>query len=593
MNSSSDTLKGVSAQGLEFCNRHSLPYVSQSSRLHSSKTFSHQYHDKCLQQNTASLQSKELGQTKMNNHSGIETSFETSQCRKSFRHSGINTESTQGEKKKCKYCLIRMAKLRQLEKKKNTKSSRRRTLSSGISSSKVSGHLQVDRGCQTSAALFEQAPMTQREIRCFISVLRYPNEKPLRTETFCSCVMLGREDDCTCGEIDSSFEWLWDRNNRGDTAFVQQDARVVIFHKDYSCGTAAICGEQVMDKDQYFWEVKMTTPVYGTDMMLGVGTTGVDLNGHHNEFCSMLGTDGDSWGFSYDGRVQHNGKKRDYSGRYGQGAIIGVHLDMWHGTLTFFKNRINLGIAYKGLRGKSLYPMACSTAARSAMRIVSSRSFPSSLQYLCCRLLRKLVPLKLNVLDVVPMPPGLRLILGRNLGWLLQAPPVPAQGQSSQAPSNGYVCNICLPMKNVFEGYTDDEGEISDEDHIHNGFNFLDSDDEDDSEESGEEEASRSDSRSPLKRQTALVETFARTVFSSLSDLPLHPSSSSGNWAKIKRRRLDLSQNDSSSEEDENSESEDGILKEDGDTLFFERRESSEEDLPRKSKLRKRKRMQW
>ncbi|RUS72777.1 hypothetical protein EGW08_019463 [Elysia chlorotica] len=406
---------------------------------------------------------------------------------KAYLHAnvGMNTEKDEIEKRKCKYCLIRVATLRQLERKKSAKTSRRRTVSSGISSSRVSGHSQVDRGCQTSAALFEQAAMTQWEIRSFMVVLRYRNGKPLRTETFCSCVLYGREDECTCGETDTSFEWLWDRNNRGDTAHVQKDARVVMFHEDHSSGTTAICGEELMDKDQYFWEVKMTTPVYGTDVMIGVGTTGVDLNGHNNEFCSMLGLDGDSWGFSYDGRVQHNGKKKDYSGRYGQGAIIGVHLDMWHGTLTFFKNRTNLGIAYRGLRGKVLIPMACSTAARTTMRIVSSRSFPSSLQYLCCRQLRKLISPHLSVLDVVPMPPGLRRVLSKNLRWLLQASSVPSPGPSTKtAFASNHICDICLPLKNVFEGYTDDEGGSSDEDHLHNGFNFLDTDEEEDFEES-------------------------------------------------------------------------------------------------------------
>lgn len=32
-----------------------------------------------------------------------------------------------------------------------------------------------------------------------------------------------------------------------------------------------------------------------------------------------------------------------FSSRFGQGSIIGVHLDTWHGTLTFFKNRKCIG----------------------------------------------------------------------------------------------------------------------------------------------------------------------------------------------------------------------------------------------------------
>lgn len=32
-----------------------------------------------------------------------------------------------------------------------------------------------------------------------------------------------------------------------------------------------------------------------------------------------------------------------FSSRFGQGSIIGVHLDTWHGTLTFYKNRHCIG----------------------------------------------------------------------------------------------------------------------------------------------------------------------------------------------------------------------------------------------------------
>ena len=41
----------------------------------------------------------------------------------------------------------------------------------------------------------------------------------------------------------------------------------MVFHVDYSCGTAAVRGTIPMVEDQYYWEVKMTTPVYGTDMV--------------------------------------------------------------------------------------------------------------------------------------------------------------------------------------------------------------------------------------------------------------------------------------------------------------------------------------
>lgn len=66
--------------------------------------------------------------------------------------------------------------------------------------------------------------------------------------------------------------------------------------------------------------------------------------------------------------------------------------------------------------------MASSTAACSGMRIVRACCFPSSLQFLCAARLREIVPSDKNVLDVIGTPPGLKLFLQNNLGWLLDKP---------------------------------------------------------------------------------------------------------------------------------------------------------------------------
>ncbi|GFW39252.1 SPRY domain-containing SOCS box protein 3 [Trichonephila clavipes] len=155
--------------------------------------------------------------------------------------------------------------------------------------------------------------------------------------------------------------------------------------------------------------------------MVGVGTAEASMNQVHDRFISLLGNDNKTWGLSHTGSFHHNGRSRDYATRFGQGSVIGIHLDMWNGTLSFYKNRKHLGIASRGLKGKTMYAMASSTAACSGMRIIRSCSFPSSLQFLCCTKLRELIPDEKNVLRVVDLPPGLRVFLENNLGWLLES----------------------------------------------------------------------------------------------------------------------------------------------------------------------------
>lgn len=156
--------------------------------------------------------------------------------------------------------------------------------------------------------------------------------------------------------------------------------------------------------------------------MIGIGTKNVDLNKNQNKFISMLGEDTESWGLSYDGTFHHNGDSKKFSTKFTQGTIIGIHLDTWNGKLSFYKNRQLIGVACKSLfKNKCLYPMASSTAARSAMRLIRSKSIKNSLFYLCCLTLRKIVPTELNVLEVLNLPPGLNQLLKNNLDWLLSA----------------------------------------------------------------------------------------------------------------------------------------------------------------------------
>ncbi|KAG7203332.1 hypothetical protein KM043_010420 [Ampulex compressa] len=202
---------------------------------------------------------------------------------------------------------------------------------------------------------------------------------------FCNC----DTEDCHCGE-ENVKEWTWDEKHATNAVELSRQNLEVKFHPGYSNGTAAIKGNKPLAKGRHhFWEVKMITPIYGTDVMVGVGTSKADLTSTREMFCSLLGYDQESWGFSYRGYIQHDGRARKYTSCFGQGSIVGIHLDTWRGTLQFFINRKPLGIAFCGLK-EMLYPMVSSTAAQIIMRITYSCSIPASLQTDCLAILRPL-----------------------------------------------------------------------------------------------------------------------------------------------------------------------------------------------------------
>jgi len=77
-------------------------------------------------------------------------------------------------------------------------------------------------------------------------------------------------------------------------------------------------------------------------------------------------------------------------------------------------------MVFSGLRGKHLYPMLSSTAARTGMKLVKACSYTTSLQFLCCCVLRQIIPPHLDVTAALSLPPGLHDFLVNNLDWLLR-----------------------------------------------------------------------------------------------------------------------------------------------------------------------------
>lgn len=135
-----------------------------------------------------------------------------------------------------------------------------------------------------------------------------PSAVPVTGESYCSCDsqmelscnprLRGYTHlrDCHCGEDDqggatcnidtrllswsclnlfsywlftclSDFDWVWDEGSRSSATLLSCENRKVSFHSEYSCGTAAIRGSKELSEGQHFWEIKMTSPVYGTDMV--------------------------------------------------------------------------------------------------------------------------------------------------------------------------------------------------------------------------------------------------------------------------------------------------------------------------------------
>nr|CDS29923.1 SPRY domain containing SOCS box protein 3 [Hymenolepis microstoma] len=116
--------------------------------------------------------------------------------------------------------------------------------------------------------------------------------------------------------------------------------------------------------------------------MIGVGEKDLSLEKSRCKYTSYLGADDHSCGHSYLGGIQYKGTF-DYNHvkEFSNGSVVGCLLDMFYRKLYFFVDRELSGCPIS-LKGNAYYPMACSTAARTGVQLITTRSFEVKLQHL-------------------------------------------------------------------------------------------------------------------------------------------------------------------------------------------------------------------
>lgn len=127
--------------------------------------------------------------------------------------------------------------------------------------------------------------------------------------------------------------------------------------------------------------------------MFGIGTRKARL--HVNSFTNLLGEDKNGWGLSHKGLIWHGGVAKQFCNRFkeNEATKIGLLFDGIAGTLTYFKDDVYLGVAFRGLNEvrEPLFPIVCSTAAKTEMVLCNTRRDFSNLQDRCRATIMKLV----------------------------------------------------------------------------------------------------------------------------------------------------------------------------------------------------------
>lgn len=194
--------------------------------------------------------------------------------------------------------------------------------------------------------------------------------------------------------------WAWDRNNHShEVTLSGKFFRIAHFHPNWSSGTAGVRGTRILNNGRYYWELVLSRRIFGTSMMFGVGTKNARL--HEDSFVNLLGIDEHSWGLSHKGLIWHNGRWTHYTKPFRENVStrVGVLFDGIAGTLTYYKDGRCLGIAFKGLNGmkEPLYPIICSTAAKTEMILENMRRDFVNLQDRCRAVIIKRITRKQDI----------------------------------------------------------------------------------------------------------------------------------------------------------------------------------------------------
>ena len=147
-------------------------------------------------------------------------------------------------------------------------------------------------------------------------------------------------------ETSTGSPCVFDKGKCGTDILVSKDGLTSMYVGNESWST--IMGSTPLIAGVNTWEITIEASETSY-LFIGVAQKSADLQ-------TFLGGDDCSWGFIGDRALYHKRTKlKMYGERFGEGDVVTVSLDTNFCTLSFQKNGIDLGVAFKGLSG-DLYP---------------------------------------------------------------------------------------------------------------------------------------------------------------------------------------------------------------------------------------------
>ncbi|KAM4769508.1 SPRY domain-containing SOCS box protein 4 isoform 1-T1 [Cyanocitta cristata] len=192
-----------------------------------------------------------------------------------------------------------------------------------------------------------------------------PVKRELRGPDFCKPARLDMLLDMPPAKLEVQYKHAWNNEDRSLNIFVKEDDKLTFHRHPVAQSTDCIRGKVGYTRGLHVWQIHWPTRQRGTHAVVGVSTAEAPL--HSVGYTSLVGSNSESWGWDLGrNKLYHNCKNQpgvtypvflEPDESFVLPDSLLVVLDMDEGTLSFMVDGQYLGVAFRGLKGKKLYPI--------------------------------------------------------------------------------------------------------------------------------------------------------------------------------------------------------------------------------------------
>ncbi|XP_064610362.1 SPRY domain-containing SOCS box protein 1-like [Liolophura sinensis] len=208
----------------------------------------------------------------------------------------------------------------------------------------------------------------------------------------------------------------WNPEDRSLNVFVKDNDKMTFHRHPVAQSTDCIRGKVGYTRGLHVWEIVWSTRQRGTHAVVGVATGDAPL--HCVGYQSLVGSNSESWGWDLGRNKLYHDVKNNPGSTYprilnpDENFVVPdsflVVLDMDEGTMSFVVDGQYLGVAFRGLKGKKLYPIVSAVWGHCeiTMRYIGGLDpEPLPLMDICRRVIRhQLGKDRLQEITKLPLP---------------------------------------------------------------------------------------------------------------------------------------------------------------------------------------------